>query len=190
MKKLPLFIAVFFMMFLLSCGEDDTVNQDDDQEEMEEEEEEDVTNEIVFDGTTLIGTDGLIIDVGVESNIAPNHYTRKFAISDKALSVNSSGGFSFRTNAKFALVLGASSLGTNGFNTGDFQFRPSAGSVPDANFFFSSTFVDLDGVGQIAVNGGTISISGTSPDYTVKLDLTLNGGKTVEGAFVGTFDIE
>ncbi|MFK7953346.1 MAG: hypothetical protein AB8B73_10915 [Ekhidna sp.] len=185
MKKLPLFIAVFFMITFLSCGEDDTVMQDDEQEEMEE---EDVTNEIIFDGTTFVGTDGLLIDVGVESNIAPGHYTRKFAISDKAISVSSSGGFSIRTNAEFALLFGASSLGTDGFKTGEFQFRPTAGSVPDANFFFSGIF--KSGSSQIAVNGGTISISGTSPDYTVKLDLTLNGGKTVKGAFVGTFDIE
>lgn len=155
----------------------------------EEEEEEEVENGIIFDGTTYVGTDGLLVDVGVEADIAPNHYTRKFAISDKVLSYNSSSGnFSVRTDASFALVFGASSLGTDEFKTGEFQFRPSAGSVPDDNFFFSAMF-KANGT-WTSVNGGTMKISGTSPDYTVELDITLNGGEEVTGAFVGTFDVE
>lgn len=156
--------------------------------EEEEEEEEEAENEIIFDGTSYEGTDGLLVDVGVEANIAPDHYTRKFAIANGAVSYESTGNFSISTSASFALIFGASSLGTGEFKTGEFQFRPSAGSVPDANFFFSGMF-KANGV-WTSINGGTMTISGTSPDYTVELDITLNGGKTVTGAFVGTFDVE
>lgn len=174
MKKLFLLVSVFSIVFFTSCGKDDGVS---------------LTNEIKYDGTVFVGENGLISNVGVETN-TPDHYNYEFGISDGTLQLSSSGNFQFQTSSDFVLIFGASSLGTTKFNTGVFEFRSSSSASPDSNFFFGATFIDIGNNAQLSVNGGTITISGTSPNYSVVLDLTLTGGKKLEGAFIGTFEIQ
>jgi hypothetical protein len=40
----------------------------------------------------------------------------------------------------------------------------------------------------LEITGGTIKVSGTSPNFSTEYDLTLEGGKTVKGSFAGKFN--
>lgn len=175
MKNFLFTLSIISIFALTSCGKDEGGVT--------------LTNELNFDGTVLVGENGLISDIGVETK-TPDHYTYEFGISDGALQLSSTGNFQFQTNADFALVFGASSLGTSQFNTGVFPFRSAASSVPNSNFFFDGTFIDINNNSQLSVTGGTVTISGSSPNYQVAVDLSLNGGKKVTGAFIGTFKIQ
>jgi hypothetical protein len=175
MKNILLLLSIISIIGLSSCGKD--------------EEGVTLTNELNFDGTILVGKNGLISDIGVETK-TPNHYTYEFGISDGTLQLSSTGNFQFQTSSDFVLTFGASSLGTSKFNNGVFEFRSAASAVPNSNFFFDATFIDIDKNSQLSVTGGTVTISGTSPAYTVAVDLTLLGGKKVTGAFIGTFEIK
>ncbi len=170
-KNLLCLLSISTIVLLSSCGSDDT---------------EDIINEILFDGETLVGENGIVVDLGDSED----HYEVTFAISDGDINyISSSGSFQFSTSADFYLLFGAASLGTDQFNTGTFQFRTVVDAVPDDNFFFSGSFKE-GGSPAINVTEGTITISGSSPNYTLQFDLTLTGDKKLTGAFVGTFELE
>ncbi len=172
MKDLLSFVLILVIGVFSSCGSDDT---------------EEIINEILFDGKTLVGENGVAVDVGSSEN----HYEFTFAISDGDINhVSGSGSIQFSTSAEFYLLFGAASLGTNQFNTGTFQFKSVIDAVPDDNFFFSGSFKEGGNSQTLNVTDGTITISGTSPNYTLQFDLTLTGDKKLTGAFVGTFTLE
>ena len=88
------------------------------------------------------------------------------------------------------------SPGTDGFKNGTFAYSSlSNDEVNDASFigkyFFNEAYVaiDVNGDGdlaedeEIAVTGGTIEVSGTSPQYTLVYDLILADGETLQGSF-------
>lgn len=172
MKNFIFFLSILAISLISSCGSDDA---------------EDIINELLFDGTTLVGENGIAVDLGDSES----HYEFSFAISDGDINYTaSSGSFQFSTSSKFFLSFGAASLGTDQFGTGTFQFRSSVDATPDDNFFFSGTFIDIENSSTLSVTDGTITISGTSPNFTLQFDLTLTGGKKLTGAFVGTFELE
>lgn len=172
MKKILLILSVTSIALFSSCGSDDTT--------------EEIINEIIFDGTTLVGQNGIAVDVGTNEN----HYEFNFAISDGNIIYNSSSSsFQYSNSSEFIYSFGAAALG-NQFRTGIFEFRDVIDATPNGNFFFSGTFVDITNSDQFSVTDGTITISGTSPDYTLEFDLTLTGSRAMTGAFVGTFEIE
>ena len=84
---------------------------------------------------------------------------------------------------------------------GDYQFIDvnseefTNDNVAGMNFFSGSFLLDenndkqLDDSDEIDVNGGTVTITGTQPNYTVIFDLTLENGKTVKGNYSGTFEM-
>lgn len=171
MKKAILSLSVAAILLTSSCGSDDSTAA--------------VVNELLFDGTSLEGASGIVVDIGATDD----HYTQLFAISDGDMNYNgSTGSFQFQTSSKFFLSLGAASLGNSQFSTGTFEYRQLASSVPDVSHFYSGTFVDIDNSQTLSVTGGTITISGSSPNYTLQFDLTLTGGKKLTGAYVGTFE--
>lgn len=173
MKKIFLTLSIASLLIFSSCGNDDST--------------QDIINELFFDGTSLVGEEGIAVDRGQEEN----HYELSFAISDGNINYNaSSGGFQFSTSSKFIFSFGARSLGSSQFSAGTFEFRSVIDAVPDANYFFSGVLVDIDNSNTHSVTDGTITISGSSPDYTLQFDVTFTDGKTLTGAFVGTFELE
>ncbi len=173
MKNFVLFLSIISVGLISSCGNDDDT--------------EDIINEIIFDGTTLVGENGIAVDIGDSET----HYEFNFAISDGDINyVASSESFQFSTSASFYFLFGAASLGTDQFKTGTFQFKSVIDAVPDDNFFFSTTFKEGGNSPTLSVTDGTITISGSSPNYTIQFDLTLTGGRSLTGAFVGTFEVK
>lgn len=172
MKKLLFLLSITSIIVLSSCGSDDSTA---------------LVNELFFDGTSLMGENGIAVDVGSSDQ----HYEFDFGISDGDLAYNSSSGsFQFSTSSSFVVTFGAASFGSNQFNTGTFEFRSVIDDVPENSYFFSGTFIDIENSMTLSVTDGTITISGSSPDYALEFDLILTGGKTLTGAFVGTFELE
>ncbi len=172
MKTLLTFFFTFFLIAISSCGSDDSTEM--------------VVNELFFDGTSFIGGNAIAVDVGR----AEDHYEFSFAISDGDINYNSSSGsFQFSTSSQFFLSFGAAASGDQ-FSTGEFEFRSVIDQAPDGNFFFSGTFVDIENSSTLSATGGTVTITGTSPNYTMVFDVTFTGGRNLTGAFVGTFELE
>lgn len=174
MKKILILLSIVSLAVVSSCGSDDEVT------------DQLMVNELFFDGTSLVGENGISVDNGPSGD----HYEHAFAISDGDINYNqSSGSFQFLTSSKFILSFGAASLGNSQFSAGVFEFRPLASSVPDTNYFFDATFIDIDNSSTLSVTSGTLTVSGESPNWSLGLDLTLTGGKKVTGAFIGTFEV-
>ena len=173
MKNIFLTLSIASFLVFSSCGSDDST--------------QDIINELFFDGTSLVGMEGIAVDRGEDED----HYEFAFAISDGSMNYNaSSGGFQFSTSSQFIFSFGAASLGSSQFSTGTFEFRSVIDAAPDGNYFFSGAFVDIENSSTHLVTNGTITISGSSPDYTLQFDVTFADGKTLTGAFVGTFELE
>jgi hypothetical protein len=183
MKNILLLLSIIFTFSMTSCGSDDSTTTPD-------EEELKLTNEFNFNGIVLVGENGLIKDVGVESK-APDHYTYIIGISDGAIQISSTtGNHQYLTSSSFSLTFGASAFSTSGFKTGTYTYRAAASSLPDDNFVFDGTFKDYDNSQTLSMTGGKVTISGTSPSYSISTDLTFTGGRKLTGAFIGTFEIK
>ncbi len=176
LKNYTLLTLLLGLLVLSSCGDDD----DDDTQQ-------DVVNELTVGGQAFTGTDGLIIDIGS----IVTHYQYTIGISDASLDVSSSGnGFRFSTSSSFLISFGAASFEPDAFQTGEFSYLSSIDTVPLDNYFFSGTFTNVDTGTTLNITGGTITISGTSPNFTVQFDVDLQGGEKITGAYVGAFDIQ
>ena len=95
------------------------------------------------------------------------------------------------------------SPGPGAFKNGTFNYT----SLPESEiedpslvgeYFFQDAYVAIDTDGdqdlgedeEIAVTGGTIQVSGTSPEYNLVYNLTLADGKTLRGSFSGEFAVD
>ncbi|MEM9338276.1 MAG: hypothetical protein AAGA66_06070 [Bacteroidota bacterium] len=176
MQKIHAFnLLLLASLFVLSsCGNDDDATPPN------------VPNEIVVGTQSFTGTEGLIIDIGSLGT----HYQYTIGISDATLNTSSAGGFLFSTTASFVVSFGAASFGPNQFQTGTFSFLSVIDTVPLDNYFFSGTFTNVDTGASSVMEGGTVTISGASPDFTMVFDVTLRNGEKITGAYVGSFQIQ
>ncbi|MEQ8627545.1 hypothetical protein [Ekhidna sp.] len=164
MKQLLLSISILSIIIITSCGSDDGVS---------------VNNQITVGDQTFDIANGGFIDFGETEGITEG----AFALSDANISISSSS-FSISTSSDIRIIFSLASLGSGGLASGDY----SEGDVlsPDAGKVF---FIQLIKAGEntYSVTGGTIKLSGSSPNFTISFDLSLDGGDKLTGGFKGEF---
>lgn len=164
MKKILLSLSILSLLFFASCGSDDgpTVN-----------------NQITVGDQTFDITNGGYIDLGETEG------TRQgvFALADADISITSTPSFSVGSTSSFRIVLNLVALGSS-LSSGTY----TEGDVlsPDAGRVFFVSLLDADGT-SYTVDSGSVEFSGTSPNFTMVFDLTLNGGTKMTGGFSGAF---
>ena len=165
---------------------------------------EPVKNEVEYNGTNYNLDQGLIVDYGAESLYGDDdtHYDYDFYVSDGDIENN--GDEVEEIQGSFAVFTECYSFGDAGFKTGTFTYVDSSndGSLSDnqletkyknKSVFGSAVYIDTNGNGilsdesPIRATGGTVKVSGSSPDYTIEYDLTLANGKTLKGRRTGSF---
>ena len=163
MKQLLLSISILSMIIITSCGSDDGVS---------------VNNQITIGDQTFDITHGGFIDLGETEGTKQGAFAladAEVTISQTSFSVSSSSSI----RIVFNLVALGSTLSSGSYSEGD-VVSPDAGKV----FFIS--LVQADGT-SYTVNDGTINFSGSSPNFTVKFDLSLENGEKLTGGFKGEF---
>jgi hypothetical protein len=164
MKKF--FILSFVALsFITSCGKDDG--------------EIAVNNQITIGDNTYDVTNGAFIDLGEAEGLSEG----AFAIADANITASSSS-FSVGTSSTIRVIFNLASLGSGGLKPGTYSEGDVLGA--DAGSVFFITQIRADGT-TYSVDGGTIKLSGTSPNYTLIFDLNLDGGSSLTGGFSGTF---
>lgn len=163
MKKILLSLSILSILLISSCGSDDGPS---------------VNNQITIGDQTFDITNGGFIDLGESEGARQG----AFALADASISISQSS-FSVGTSSSIRIVLNlvalGSSLSSGTYTEGD-VLSPDAGKV----FFIS--LIQADGT-SYNVDSGTINFSGSSPDFTISFDLTLEGGEKLTGGFTGTF---
>lgn len=164
MKKILLSLSILSIIIITSCGSDDAPA---------------VNNQITIGSQTFDITNGGFIDIGESEG------TRQgvFALADADISISSGSSFSIGTSSSFRIVFNLVALGTS-LEAGTY----TEGDVlsPDAGRVFFVTLLQADGT-TYTVGSGAVQFSGSSPNFTVSFDLTLNDGTKMTGGFSGAF---
>jgi len=162
-------------------------------------------SEVEYNGSNYNLDQGLIVDLGA-ANLYGNddtHYDYDFYVSDGDIEDN--GDEVEEIQGSFGIFTECYSLGDSEFKTGTFTFVDASndGSLSDSqrqtkyknkSVFASSVYIDANGNGilsdevPIRANGGTVKVSGSSPNFTIEYDLTLANGKTLKGRRTGSFN--
>ncbi len=167
MKKILLLLSVFTLIIFTSCGDDDgdsgvTVN-----------------NEITIGSSTYEITNGGFVDLGESEGTSQG----VFGIADANISISGSQ-LSISTSTTIRVVVQLISVGTGGGQSGEYELgdvlRPDAGKV----FFVTQILADGE---VLSVDSGTVTLSGSSPNFTLQYDLNLDGGDKLTGGFKGEF---
>lgn len=165
MKKILLSLTILSILIITSCGGDD--------------DEPSVNNQITVGDQTFDISNGGFVDLGESEGASQG----AFALADANISISSQSSFSISTSSTFRIVFNLVSLGSSlssgAYSEGD-VVNPNAGQV----FFVS--LIEADGT-TYTVDSGTINFSGSSPNFTVSFDLTLNGGTRLTGGYSGSF---
>ena len=132
---------------------------------------------ITIGNETFDISSGAFIDFGVTSEA----YEASFALSDATLTPRESS-FSFSTSASIVIVF-------NLFSPGN---TLASGTYTKGDEISPSGSVFLDGVVQVngnasSITGGTIQFSGSAPNFTVQLDVSLSSGEQLSGGYSGTY---
>jgi hypothetical protein len=151
-------------------------------------EAEEPANVATLNGQSYALKKGLVLDYGTFED---SHYNFDFFITDDAeLSIDSE-----QVNGKILIYLELFSAGDTGFKAGTFNYNSS--SDIDGQFFFRyadvSVDINNDGIldleeGLMEVIGGRVTVSGTSPDFTINYELSLPHNKTLKGRYSGTYE--
>lgn len=175
MKKL---ILTFILgATFLSCSSDDDSNSNN-------------ANGISIDGINYTITDAKAVDN--YNFFSETHAEFNFVLASSAIEVTAIPGtvFGFETdNAKFALNLSIAALGTT-FQSGIYQYDENFGfEQPNFNFFDGLTiYIDGNQDGQYSnpqedkifvATAGTVTVSGTAPNYVLAFDVTLNNVSSI-----------
>jgi hypothetical protein len=131
---------------------------------------------------------GLALDYGTFED---SHHNLDFFITDDAdLSIGSE-----QVNGKILIYLELFSAGDTGFKTGTFTYNSSSDIADQPFFRYADVSVDInnDGIlefeeGLMEVIGGHVTVSGTSPDFTVSYDLLLPNNKKLLGRYSGSYE--
>lgn len=165
MKKILLSLSILSIILVTSCGGDD-----DDPV---------VTNQISVGDQTFDISSGGFIDLGEAEG------TRQgaFALSDADISVTTTPSFSIGTGSSFRIVFNLVALGSS-LSSGTYTEGDVLG--PDAGKVFFVSLVSAGGT-TYNVDSGSIEFSGTSPNFTMTFDITLDGGTKLTGGYSGEF---
>ncbi|MBC3540683.1 hypothetical protein ACFSC6_12405 [Rufibacter sediminis] len=174
-------------MILLFCGFLTASCGDDDEESLPS-----LSNQLEYYDMMYDLTLGATFDggpTGFSSN--DTHFGRVFLVTD-------ADNIGERVN----LVFDTYSLGTSGFKAGRFDYGSIAGltsaqrsaAYGNRSFFVNSYLVvdlnddeELDNSEVVMITGGTVTISGTAPEYTLECDVVLENGQTVRAQYTGDF---
>lgn len=154
-------------------------------------------------GATVNGHRFTITDAKATDNYHfyyTTHSEFEFALSDGTIDVTAipQSVYGFETqNASINISLSASSLG-NTFQNGTYQFDENMESEPPAFSFFDDLTIYIDGNGDhdfydpqdtiLDAVSGTVTFSGTSPNFTVVFDVILSNGEHFQYTYNGGFD--
>ena len=166
MKKITLFLSILALVIFTSCGDDDGDGPS-------------VNNEITVGSQTYAITNGAFIDLGESEGTSQG----VFAIADANITISASQ-LSISTSSTIRVVVQLISLGTGGLQSGGYELgdvlRPDAGQV------FFVTQIRADGT-DLNVDSGTVTLSGSAPNFTLQFDLSLDGGERLTGGYQGEF---
>jgi len=164
MKKLLLTISILSIIIITSCSKDDEAS---------------VNNQVSIGGQTYDIVGGGFLDLGESEGITEG----AFALSDASVSISGSS-FSISTSSDIRIIFNMASLGSGGLASGEYN----QGDVlsPDAGKVYFIQLIEAEGT-TYSVSGGTISLSGSSPNFTVSFNLNLDGEEKLTGGFSGEF---
>ncbi|MFD2892217.1 hypothetical protein ACFS5J_09355 [Flavobacterium chuncheonense] len=183
MKKLLVLSSIF--LFLCSC------NNDDDSQ----------SNPTT--GLNINGNSYTIVNAKAVDNFnfySDTHAEYNFILSDGIIDVTAipSSVFGFTTdNASFAMNLSISALGMN-FVPGTYVYDLNQ-QLDDPNFnFFDAFTIYIDGNNDkdfidvqdtvLYATAGTVTVSGTGPNFTLAFDVTLSNGNNFQYTYGNGFD--
>lgn len=173
-QRLLLLTILSGCLFFISCNKDDG--------------DDPVANQVTFDGTAYVLVDGLIYDYGSgsPSRGTSTHYNYDFYISDDQIVDGETG-----VNATILIYAELFAAGSTGFSTGTFTYtdRSMTGSTDGNNFFDYAQVVFPNGTIHMA-SSGTITVSGTEPNYSLDFNLNFPNSVKLTGSYTGTFEIE
>ncbi|MEP1035377.1 hypothetical protein [Ekhidna sp.] len=164
MKKILLTLSILSILIISSCGSDDGVA---------------VNNQITIGDQTFDITNGGFVDLGESEGTSQG----AFALADANISVSSQSSFSIGSSSSFRIVFNLVALGTT---LGSGAYTEGDVLSPDAGKVFFVSILQADGT-SYNVDSGSVQFSGTSPNFTLSFDLTLDGGTQMTGGFSGEF---
>ena len=181
MKKISLFLSAAIIS-LSSCSSDSSSSSS---------------------GATVDGHHFTITDAKATDNYHfyyTTHSEFDFVLSDGTIDVTAipQSVYGFETqNASIAISLSAASLG-NTFQNGTYQFDENMDIEPPAFSFFDDLTVYIDGNGDhdfydaqdtvLYAVSGTVTFSGTAPNYTIAYNVMLSNGEHFQYTYNGGFD--
>lgn len=157
------------------------------------------SNQIAVGGASYSIADAKAVD---NFNLfSDTHAEFNFVLASSNINITAVPGsvFGFTTNnAKFAMDLSIAALGTT-FQNGVYQYDENFGvDEPNFNFFDGLTiYVDGNQDGEynnpqqdkiFIATGGTVTVSGTAPNYVLVFNVTLSNGQTLNFTYNQGFD--
>jgi hypothetical protein len=187
-----LLIASFCLTFN-SCKKDDP--------------EPEVKNQVEYNGTKSTLVSGAYIDFGTYNyyGTTPTHLNYDFFATDGNLVV--SNGELTDIKGKMTVYVYLESFGTTSFNTGTYTYLSGEGDGALTNTQLTTKYqnksfmaagavyissdinasIDATSTQEIDVKSGSVTVSGTKPNYTLTYDLVLENNNTVKGSYSGNF---
>jgi len=156
-------------------------------------------NQINVGGANYVITEAKAVD---NFNFySTTHSEFNFVLASAPITVTAVPGsvFGFTTeNAKFSMNLSIASLGST-FQNGVYQFDENFDSEqPNFNFFDGLTiYIDGNQDGQfnnaqqdkiLSATAGTVTVSGTAPNYVLAIDVTLSNNQSLNFTYNQGFD--
>ncbi len=188
MKKISILLLASIFT-LSSCSSDDNNN--------------DNNNNNPPTGLNIDGQEFTITDAKATDNYRfyyDTHSEFAFSFADGPITVSAepSSFYGYEpANASFTMSLSMVSLG-NTFQNGVYQFDENFDIDPPAISFFDHFTIYVDGNNDndffdsadkvLSAVNGTITVSGTAPNYTLAFDVTLSNGDNFEYTYNGGFD--
>jgi len=168
MKKVLFSLSILSILLISSCGSDDGGDTS-------------VENQVTLGDEIFDINNGGFVDFGESEGTSQGG----FILTDGAVSI--SGNTFSVSQATISISFTLVSLGTGGLQSGSYPFGDvvSAGST---NAFLGAA-ISANGASP-QVTGGTITLSGSSPNFTITLDLDLNTDEKLTGGFAGEFSTE
>ncbi|TKB98842.1 hypothetical protein [Pedobacter cryophilus] len=194
-NKIYSMMMLALMLGFSSCSKDDEMEID--------------ANTIEYDGTKSVLKKGALIDFDISPyyGTTDTHLNYDFYITDGAVITDNTGQI-FDIQGKFGVWIWLESFGTTGgFKTGTYTFIDGVNdaSLTDAqkktkyeNKLFMagasvflntnvSTSFDSGNTQEIEIKSGSVTVSGSKPNYTITYDLVMENNKTVKGSYSAGF---
>jgi len=170
-----------FLCTLLSCSNDDEGSNNQG---------------IVVNGNNYNLDYGVIVDDGINSG--GTHHELYFVISDAPVEItaipNTLIGFE-ALNSSIAINFVLNSFGDS-FEPGEYVYDENFGDNGTSYFYLEPIYIDGNGDNELNdpedtilfINGGSIVVSGSLPDFVLDFNISLTNGETLEFRYDRGFD--